>query len=198
MDKFNQVYNQIITEWNENNVISEGFLRKIGGAFRTSKGKNEMMKKSIMAWMNGNKISPTDKENKFMGTLPNGYTIKFTFRESQWNNPESTAIDYAVYLSDPDGNKAAIDNKGTIDYSFSDVDIKKALAKKLEVAMSKSDVKNSLTSKSEVDKKQAKEAKAAAKAKAKEEKAAAKQAAAEKAEAEKAAAAQKDAEELAE
>jgi hypothetical protein len=184
MKKFDKVYNNIILECKENKIISEGFFRKATGLFKGKKGKNAMMKDAIVSWMNANKITPNGAENKFAGTLPNGYTIKFTFRASEWNDPESTKIDYAVYLKDAEGNDMTLSNKkGTIDYGYSDVDIKKELASKLKVAMDKKDVA-AITSKTDNDKAKAKEEKAAAKAKAKEEKAAAKA----KAEKEKAAA----------
>ena len=179
MKKFDKVYNNIILECKENKIISEGFFRKATGLLKGKKGKNKMMKEAILSWMNANKLSPNGAENKFAGTLPNGYTIKFTFRASEWNDPESTKIDYAVYLKDPEGNNMTLDKKGSIDYGYSDVDIKKELTSKFKVAMSKKDAKSAITSKTDIDNAKAKEEKAAAKAKAKEERQAAKAKAAE-------------------
>lgn len=210
MKKFDKIYNNIILECKENKIISEGFFRKAAGLLKTKAGKNKMVKESIISWMNANKITQNGKdENKFIGTLKNGYTIKFTFRSSQWNDPKATAIDYAVYLKDTEGNDLTLDKKGSIDFGYSDNDIKKELTSKLKLALNKKEAKNMLTSRTDLDKAKAKEEKAAAKeqrkaekAAEKEQKAADKKAAEEKAAEEKAAeekaAAEKDSKELAE
>ena len=156
MDKFNDVYLKIINECNEikkqNEIIQESLLRKVSGLFKTKSGKNKMMKESIISWMNGNKFQQNGAENKFIGKLPNGYTIKFTFRESQWNDPKSTSIDYGVYLKDENGEDIALDRKGTISYSYSENDIKKELTSKLKVALNPREAKKSFTTKKAVDK----------------------------------------------
>jgi hypothetical protein len=175
MKKFDNIYNNIITECKENKIISEGFFRKAAGLLKGKKGKNKMMKDAILSWLNANKLSQNEAENKFIGTLPNGYTIKFTFRASEWNDPNATKVDYAVYLKDAEGNNLTLDKKGSIDYGYSDVDIKKELTSKLKVAMSKAEVKAAITSKADVDKAKAKKEKDAAKEKAKKEKDAAKE-----------------------
>lgn len=165
MNKFDEVYYNIIAECNkQNEVVSEGIFRKAAGLLKTKKGKNKMMKESILKWMNGNKFSQNGEDNKFIGTLPNGCTLKFTFRKSQWDDEESSEIDYAVYLKDQDGVDMPIDRNGTIDYGFSENDIKKELTSKLKVAISKKDLKSALTTKKAVDKKKAKEAAAKEKA----------------------------------
>jgi hypothetical protein len=214
--KFDDAFNKIILECKENKVISEGFFRKMSGALKSKKGKNKMIKDSIISWMNGNKLEENGAPNKFIGTLPNGYTIKFTFRESEWNDPESTQISYAVYLRDTEGRSITLDKQGVIDYGYSESDIKNELKGKLSVALNKKELKSSLTTKKEVDnaklkedrkaeKEKAAQEKAAAKAEKKaakeqaaQEKAAAKAAAEEEAKAQRLAQAEKDAEELSE
>ena len=175
MDKFNEVYLNIINECNQKGVVNEGFFRKLGGAFRTKSGKNKMMKESIVRWMNGNNFEQNGVENKFIGTLSNGYTMKFTFSPSAWNDPKSTSIKYAVYLKDENGKaKALVNNQGTIDYGYSEDDIKKELSKKLRDAMTDDEAKSALTTKKAVDKDKkaaAKEAKAAEEAAQAEQKA---------------------------
>ena len=172
MDKFNQVYNKIIQEMNEErkgNVVSEGIFRKMGGMFRTAKGKNKMMKTAIISWMNANNFTENGAENKFIGKLSNDFTLKFTFRPSQWNDPEAKEIDYAVYLKDPDGKSKTIDKNGTIDYGYSESDIKKELSNKLKLAMPKEDAKGVFKTKKDVDKQIRSDRKAEADAKAAEE-----------------------------
>lgn len=165
MNKFDEVYNRIITEWNEENkLVSEGIFRKAAGLLRTKKGKHKMMKDSIIKWMNGNKFSPNGEENKYIGKLPNGFTIKFTFRKSQWFDDESSEIDYAVYLKNEEGADMALDRNGTIDYGYSENDIKKELTSKLKLALSKDEAKAAFTTKKASDKKRAKEAAEAKKA----------------------------------
>jgi hypothetical protein len=186
-NKFNDTFNKIILECKENKIISEGFFRKLGGALKTKSGKNKMMKDSIIKWLNANKISQADAENKFSGTLPNGYTIKFTFRPSEWNDPKATQITYAIYLRDEEGNSIALDKKGVIDYGYSEADIKKELTSKLSVALEKGEAKAAFTTKKAIDKSKVKARKAEEKA-----------ATAEKAAAEREAQAQRDAEELSE
>lgn len=167
MNKFDEVYNKIITEWNEqNNIVSEGLLRKAAGLFKTKKGKHKMMTATIRQWMNANKIFKNGADNKFIGKLANGFTIKFTFRASQWSDEEAKAIDYAVYLKDAEGNDMALDRKGTIDYGYTENDIKKELSSKLKDAMSKQEAKSAFTTKKANDKQKDRDAKAAAAEKA--------------------------------
>jgi len=199
MDKFTEVYNKIINECNEtakqNKIIEESLLRKVGGLFKSKKGKHEMMKDSIIGWMNANKFKENGAENKFIGTLSNGYQLKFTFSQTEWSNPEATSIKYSIYLYDEEGNKKIIANKdGEITYSYSENDIKKELTKKLTAAstMKKEDAKSSFTTNKQIRKEENKAAKAELKAK----KAADKEAAKQKAEEEAKAAAEKTAQEL--
>lgn len=170
--KFNDTFNKIILECKENKVISEGFFRKMSGALKSKRNKNKMMKDSIIRWMNGNKFEPNGASNKFIGTLPNGYTIKFTFRASEWNDPESTQITYAVYLRDTENKSILLDNRGVIDYGYTENDIKKELKEKLSTALDKKDLKSSLTTKKEADKAKLKAEREAEKEKAAQEKAA--------------------------
>ena len=203
MDKFNEVYLKIINECNEtkkqNEIIQESLLRKVGGLFKGKAGKNKMMKEAIIGWMNANKFQENGAENKFSGKLPNGFEIKFTFRDSQWKDPKSTEIDYAVFLYNNDGQKLSlVDNKGTITYSYSEKEIKYELTKKLKVAIDSKSAKYSFTTKKAVDKAEIKAQKQADKQAKKE--AAEKKAAEEKQKAEEArkAQAEKDAVELSE
>ena len=167
MDKFNEVYLNIINECNQKGVVSEGFLKKLGGVFRTKGGKNKMMKEAIVAWMNGNKFRQNGAENKFIGQLPNGYTLKFTFSPSAWNDPKATSIKYAVYLKDEEGGALTLtDNKGVIDYGYTENDIKKELTKKMKIAMTDDEAKSSFTTKKAVDKGKKKAAKEQAEAEA--------------------------------
>ena len=172
MDKFTEVYNKIINECNEtakqNKIIEESLLRKAEGLFKSKKEKNKMMKETIIRWMNANKFKENGIENKFIGKLPNGYQLKFTFSQSAWTDPKSTEIKYAVYLMDNEGNKKSlVNNKGVISYSYSENDIKKELTKKLQDAMRPDEAKSSFTTKKQVDKESLKAKKAADKEAAK-------------------------------